>query len=280
MESMELRIDKRNKYNIDEELYRIAKRVPYNLFIIKVANIYLSMADKLRKIPKDINIKKFSVKGYQNLPVPVELIESVNNNETLPAMLYIHGGAFSYHASLHHKELAYRYAKEVPCRVIFPDYHLTPGYAYPAALLDNLAVYKWAVDNASEMKIDVNRIIVAGDSAGAAIAACIVNNYKKEHLVMPCGQMLIYPVTDASLSSDSMKKYVDTPLWNAVNNRKMWQYYLKGKGRQERKKASPMDNELPDELPETYIETAEYDCLHNEGIAYANKIHRYQCYCE
>ena len=90
MESMELRIDKRNKYNIDEELYRIAKRVPYNLFIIKVANIYLSMADKLRKIPKDINIKKFSVKGYQNLPVPVELIESVNNNETLPAMLYIH----------------------------------------------------------------------------------------------------------------------------------------------------------------------------------------------
>ena len=114
MESMELRIDKRNKYDIDEELYRIAKRVPYNLFIIKVANIYLSMADKLRKIPKDINIKKFSVKGYQNLPVPVELIESVNNNETLPAMLYIHGGAFSYHASLHHKELAYRYAKEVP----------------------------------------------------------------------------------------------------------------------------------------------------------------------
>ena len=53
---------------------------------------------------------------------------------------------------------------------------------------------------------------------------------------------------------------------------KMWQYYLKGKGRQERKKASPIDNELPDELPKTYIETAEYDCLHNEGIAYANKI--------
>ena len=53
----------------------------------------------------------------------------------------------------------------------------------------------------------------------------------------------------------------------------MWQYYLKGKGRQERKKASPMDNELPDELPETYIENAEYDCLHNEGIASVSYTH-------
>lgn len=39
-----------------------------------------------------------------------------------------------------------------------------------------------------------------------------------------------------------------------------------------RKKASPINNELPGKLPKTYIETAEYDCLHDEGIAYADKI--------
>ncbi|MBS6762202.1 MAG: alpha/beta hydrolase fold domain-containing protein [Clostridium sp.] len=113
---------------------------------------------------------------------------------------------------------------------------------------------------------------MAGDSAGAAIAACLINICEKEQLVPPCGQMLIYPVTDATLSSESMKVYVDTPLWNAVNNQKMWKYYLKGKNEQERIKASPLDNELPGKVPKTYIETAEYDCLHDEGIAYANKL--------
>lgn len=230
------------------------------------------MADRLKKIPNDINVKRFTVKGYQNLPVPLELIEPVNQHERLPVMLYIHGGAFSYHASPHHKELAYQYAKKIPCRVMFPKYHLAPRYTYPAAFQDNLAVYKWMMHHSSELRIDARRIIVAGDSAGAAIAACIVNNYEKEQLTAPCGQMLIYPVTDASLSSESMKKYVDTPLWNAVNNRKMWRYYLREKSEAARKKASPIHNELPDKLPETYIETAEFDCLHDEGIAYANKI--------
>lgn len=172
----------------------------------------------------------------------------------------------------HHKELVYQYAKEVPCRVIFPDYHLLPRYTYPAAFVDNLSVYKWMMRNTSKLKIDENHIVVAGDSAGAAIAACLINNYEKEHLAPPCGQMLIYPVIDASMSLESMKKYVDTPLWNSVNNQKMWEYYLNGANEQERKKASPIDNELPGKVPETYIETTEFDCLHDEGIAYADKL--------
>lgn len=259
-------------YNINEELVNIAKIIPYNPFIIKVANIYLSLADKLKKTPNGLICKKLTVSGYLNRPVPLEVIEPVNSNEILPAMIYIHGGAFSYHASSYHKELAYQYAKETPCRIIFPDYHLLPRYTYPAAYIDCLSVYKWMMNNAPKLKIDENHIIVAGDSAGAAIAAYLVNNYEKERLVPPCGQMLIYPVVDASLSSESMKKYFDTPLWNAVNNKRMWKYYLNGKNKQERKNASPIDNQLPDKMPKTYIETAEYDCLHDEGITYAIKL--------
>ena len=267
-----MKIEKRSVYHINKELYRIAKRIPYNQYLIKVANLYLNMANKPKNIPPDLNVKSCTVEGYLNLPVPVELIELKNSNQPLPVMLYIHGGAFSYHASPYHKELALQYAREIPCRVIFPDYHLSPKYPYPAAFLDNLAIYKWMIHNSSKLRIDENRVIVAGDSAGATVAACIVNSYKKEQFIMPYGQMLIYPATDASLTSESMKKYVDTPLWNAVNNRKMWQYYLSGKSSHDQKLASPIHNDLPDKLPETYIETTEYDCLHDEGIAYANKL--------
>lgn len=270
-------IKKKSKYNINKELSKAAKKIPYNTFVIKAARVYYFIASKLKKMPNDLNIEKFTIKGYNNLPFSLELIEpkptqSTDSNATLPAMLYIHGGAFSYPASPHHKKLAYRYAKEIPCRVILPDYHLSPRYKYPTAFFDNLTAYKWLTDNALQLKIDENRIIVAGDSAGAALAASVVNSYKKEQLIPPYGQLLIYPVTDASMSSKSMKEYIDTPIWNTVNNQKMWRYYLNGASEQERKKASPINDDLPNKLPKTYIETAEYDCLHDEGVAYANKL--------
>jgi acetyl esterase len=36
--------------------------------------------------------------------------------------------------------------------------------------------------------------------------------------------------------------------------------------------ASPFHAELPNIIPETYIETAQFDCLHDEGILYAERL--------
>lgn len=33
-----------------------------------------------------------------------------------------------------------------------------------------------------------------------------------------------------------------------------------------------MHNTLPDKIPPTYMETAEFDCLHDEGVLYAKKL--------
>ena len=68
-----------------------------------------------------------------------------------------------------------------------------------------------------------------------------------------------------------MKRFTDTPQWNSQDNERMWDYYC-GKDSEKRDKASPMWCELPWTLPRTYIETAEFDCLHDEGLAYAEKL--------
>ncbi len=38
--------------------------------------------------------------------------------------------------------------------------------------------------------------------------------------------------------------------------------------------ASPMHSVLPRMIPDTYIETAEYDCLHDEGVLYVEKLRK------
>lgn len=283
---------------IDPELRKIAYKVPYNAPVIRMAALFLPIMLRTIRIPKEIKASTVVIRGYQDRKLRVEVFEPANEtNETdetngtkseiLPAMLYLHGGAFSYQGAPYHKKLAMQYARDAHCKVVLPDYHLSPKYPYPAAYEDTVAVYRWMQENARELQIDSTRIAVAGDSAGAALAALLCNNCEKRDLISPCAQMLIYPVTDASMSTDSMRKYKDTPLWNAKNNRKMWEFYLNGtkwnrNGRDQMQPngdtirdleiVSPMQQTLPENIPHTYIETAEFDCLHDEGALYAKKL--------
>lgn len=110
--------------------------------------------------------------------------------------------------------LACVYAMKAKCRVYFPEYHLTPKYPYPAAYGDVMALYKHIMKHSEELEIDDEKIGLAGDSAGAALAALICNRYEHENLKPPCIQMLVYPLTDVTMQTDSMKRFSDTPLWN------------------------------------------------------------------
>lgn len=260
------------KSRINPELKHIAVKVPYNKVIIMCANVFQALSLYITKIPEKVNRRKFAIAGYRGLKCKVDVFEPSNGKEKLPALLYVHGGAFSYKASAYHKKLACIYAGKANCRVYFPDYHLTPKYPYPAAYEDVLELYRYLVENAEELGIDSERIGVAGDSAGACIAAMICSQYEAKGLKQPCLQMLIYPLTDIDMQTDSMKRYKDTPLWNAKNNRRMWQYYCGYLTGENRYAASPMHSSLPHNIPDTYIETAEYDCLHDEGVLYGKRL--------
>jgi len=164
------------------------------------------------------------------------------------------------------------YAIKAKCRVYFPDYHLTPKYPYPTAYDDVLALYRCIMENSEEFGIDNEKIGVAGDSAGASIAALICSNYEHENLIRPCIQMLVYPLTDIDMQTDSMKKFSDTPIWNSKNNKRMYVHQINKLKVGDTYGASPMHSSLPKIIPDTYIETAEYDCLHDEGIIYGRRL--------
>lgn len=255
---------------INSELKPIARRIPYNKMIIRCANVFQTISFQLTKIPKEIINRNIIIEGYRKLKFKVEIFEPRDINDNLPCLIYVHGGAFSYKASAYHKKLACMYALNAKCRVFFPDYHLTPHYPYPAAYDDVLALYRYIMENSEKLKINDEKIGIAGDSAGASIAALICNHYEYEGIKRPCLQMLIYPLTDAKMTTNSMKKFIDTPLWNAKNNKRMWSYYCTN--HKDRYEASPMHNVLPQNIPDTYIETCEYDCLHDEGIIYGKRL--------
>ena len=120
-----------------------------------------------------------------------------------------------------------------------------------------------------KLSIDPARVAVAGDSAGGALAAAVCQMARDRGSSLPCAQLLIYPVTDRRMDYPSCRAYTDTPMWNARLSKKMWQGYVQDPAAPHMAYASPMEADTFEGLPPAYVETAEFDCLHDEGVAYA-----------
>ena len=187
--------------------------------------------------------------------------------QTKKVMIYYHGGAFSFKGSTRRHHLCKEYVLKGNCKLIFVDYRLMPKYKYPIPIKDCYDAYMWMIKNYQKLNIDLNKIIIAGDSAGGCLAADVTLKLLEENKILPSAQMLIYPALDKRMKTESMKKYTDTPFWDSKNNQKMWNCYLENK-----EYLSPNEHTNFKNYPNTYIETAEFDCLHDEAIEFAEKL--------
>ena len=257
---------------IDTQFKHILFKIPFNGFTINMGTFFLPLLKNFLNIPYTIQHNKQQIRGYDNQILTLDIFEPKGQNTPLPLLLYIHGGGFAYPAAPYHYKLAMIYAEKLNCKVVFPNYHLLLNYPFPAAYEDICCTYEWIIENAQSLNINPERIAVGGDSAGATLTANLCNLYSFNKKVKPCFQMLIYPATDYTMHTESMKKYTDTPLWNAKNTVKVWQLYLRNCSAPMKHLASPLFNDMPSNLPATYIETADIDCLRDEGLLYAQKL--------
>ena len=255
------------KYNISREYGIYSKfKPPFNKILFPIADVVLSNNSKELKSNENIKISKEQIKTDDNEMINLYIFEPIKI-KTNKILLYIHGGGFIFKGNFNHYNMCKRYAIEGNCKVVYVEYRLAPKYQYPIPLNDCYMAYKWIIENARKLNVDINKIIICGDSAGGCLSVDVTLKAIKENIAKPCYQMLIYPVLDKRMNTNSMKEYIDTPMWNSKLNRKMWEYYLG-----DSKYTSP--NEITDlrDMPATYIETAEYDCLHDEGVEFANKL--------
>lgn len=252
----------RTRYPVDRS-FGIFSRFspPFGRGIFVLARAALSLVPKGSR---GVSVRRVTVAG--KVPVRAFLISPKGEKRKLPCLVYFHGGGFVFKAARYHYRNAAAYAR-TGCRVLLVDYRLAPKYAYPVPNEDCFAAYVWAAEHAAELAIDPARLAVGGDSAGGCLAADVIFRAHRAGLPAPRFFMLVYPVLDRRMQMQSMQAFSDTPMWNARLNKKMWQYYLAdGQYR------SPAEEGDFSFFPPTYLETAEYDCLHDEGVAFAEKL--------
>jgi len=258
-----------NKHAVNWEFF------PWNLFAPPISEKFLAISVPHMKPPKslwrdkELAVATHKVISYDGDTITCFVLSPKNLSAKAPCLIYLHGGGFVLEAAGYHYSNAMRYAKEVGCKVVFPLYRLAPKHPHPVFFEDCYAALCWAHDYAEELGIDTQHIGIGGDSAGStlAVGVCMMAR-DRNHPVKLRFQMLPYPFLDARNTSESCKMYTDTPMWNSTLSNRIGPMTKADRSNPNYIWYSPVEADSFEGLPPAYIETAEFDCLHDDGILY------------
>ncbi len=210
--------------------------------------------------------------GEPDVPVRVYRPEGTRSEDTLPAVLYIHGGGFCF-GSIEFEHLgAVATTRSVGAVVVSVEYRLAPEHPFPAGVEDCYAALEWLDREADALGVDRDRVAVMGQSAGGGLSAGVALMARDRGGPKLCFQVLGIPELDHRLETPSMRDFVDTPLWNRPNAIQSWRCYLGEDPGEVSPYASPSIADDLSGLPPAFVSTMEFDPLRDEGIEYALRL--------
>jgi acetyl esterase len=261
------------KYNIHSDFGKFpVLNLKFSPWIIGLINLFMKIQRFFAKRSFDLRIDHHHVSRTDGSSLKITTMTPHGIEKPAPALIYYHGGGFAMTFASLHLNNCERYANEAGCIVVFVEYRLAPKYPFPYGFDDCYTALDWTIRQADALGIDTQRIVVGGDSAGGAFAAGVAQKARDEKVASLCGQLLIYPVLDHSCSTPSATDFVDVPVWNATSNRRMWDMYLSRYPKGQLPDYAAAGHGQLQQLPLSYVETAEFDPLRDEGLQYASAL--------
>jgi len=106
-----------------------------------------------------------------------------------PLLVFFHGSGFVLCSLETHDGMRRNLCAGAGCVVASVDYRLAPEYKFPAGIDDCLHATRWVAAHAAELGANPMRFAVAGDSAGANMAAVTALRVRDEggpHYAVSC----------------------------------------------------------------------------------------------
>jgi len=206
--------------------------------------------------------------------VRVRIVTPPDVTETLPAILYMHGGGWVLGNADTHDRLVRELAVGVGAAVVFVEYDRSPEAHYPVAIEQGYATAQWIVREGAENGLDPERMAVAGESVGGCMTAALALMAGDRGDVSFVQQSMWYPVTDAAMDTGSYDQFAEGYYLTAKGMAWFWDCYLPDVERRVEPYASPLrasDDQLAG-LPPAFLLVDEADVLRDEGEAYAGRL--------
>ena len=247
-------------------------QVPYHALPLAQARLQAWAAYPARPQPVAVASVQDMTACHAGLQVPVRLYLPPGPGPH-PALVFFHGSGFVLLDLDTHDDLCRRLCAGAGCAVVSVDYRLAPEHQFPAAPDDCLAATRWVAAHAARLQVDADRMVLAGDSAGACLAIVTALRLRDEGGPALRGQLLFYPVTDhCDAGHASYATYATGYGLSREGMQWFWCQYLSDPAASSHPHAVPMKSASLAGLPPAFVATAEYDVLRDEGEAYADRL--------
>jgi acetyl esterase/lipase len=194
------------------------------------------------------------------------------------ALLWIHGGGMVMLDADGDDFKCATWAAQHRCVIVSVDYRLAPETPAPGLVDDCYAAARWLADNAADLGVTADRMMIGGASAGAGLAAGTALRVRDEGGPAFVGQLLVYPMLDHRNETPSSHAIQDLRVWNRSANLSAWAAYLGG-GEPTAYSSPAIADDLSG-LPPAYIAVGTFDMFLDEDVAYATALNRAGVACE
>jgi acetyl esterase/lipase len=190
-----------------------------------------------------------------------------------PCLYWIHGGGYISGSALTVDPRLNLWAETLDCVVAAVEYRLAPEHPYPVPLEDCYAGLSWITAHAKRLGIDPGRMVAAGSSAGAGLAAGLALLARDRGGPRLVHQVLVYPMLDDRQITRS-SQLDDAAVWGKSANALGWRAYLgPGAGGPDVPAyAAPARAADLAGLPPAFVAVGGADLFRDESIAYASRL--------
>jgi len=191
-----------------------------------------------------------------------------------PTFYFIHGGGMITGNRRGIDEALLDWAEEFGAAFISVEYRLAPETPHPGPVEDCYAGLKWVSENASELGINPDRIILIGQSAGGGLAAATALLARDRGGPSLMAQMLLCPMLDDRNNTPSALQGEGRGVWDCNANEIGWTALLGDSrgGDNVSPYAAPARATDLSGLPPALIDVGSAETFRDEAISYANAI--------
>ncbi|VVE19547.1 alpha/beta hydrolase [Pandoraea eparura] len=189
----------------------------------------------------------------------------------VPLVVFFHGGGWVVGDVDTHGTMAAFLAQDGDVAVLSVDYRLAPEHPFPAPVDDARDALAWAAEQRARLGVRVDRLAVAGDSAGGHLAAQAAAWFNDRHPGIVGAQLLIYPVVQYRFDTPSYERLAHGVGLTRDEMRWYWQTFLGDVEPSADDVRVNLTAQAPRHaLPHALVIAAEYDPLHDEAVSYAH----------
>ncbi|OBI41690.1 alpha/beta hydrolase fold domain-containing protein [Mycobacterium colombiense] len=215
-----------------------------------------------------------TIRGYEGAELVASIITRTDRSGVGPGIYHTHGGGMIVGNRLIGVSQIVPWIVEHDAVAVTVEYRIAPEFPDPYPVEDCYAGLLWTAEHSAELGIDLDRLIVAGASAGGGLAAGVALLARDRNGPRLAGQALMCPMLDDRDQTPSTVQFEKAGIWVRSSNLVGWNALLGDRRGSDGVSiyAAPARATDLSGLPPAFIDCGSAELFRDEDVAYATNL--------